>query len=162
MVINALKMTQIKLKNWIWLVGALFLWALWTRGACSSCSASSMAAITQLQLLDACWHKRRFSRILPPCASHRTLAQISDSGHLSLHRLRKPAAHIYSLLQDHVMTKMLIASKCRHTWVMCSHSQKGSHRRRRNFSQVIPQKRLLSFAVDAVFPRLKYSQVWIL
>lgn len=74
----------------------------------------------------------RFSRIFPPFASHRPLAHISYSSHLSLHRLRKPAAHIYSLLQDHVMTKMLIASKCCHTWVMCNHSQnhKGSHLRR--------------------------------
>lgn len=50
----------------------------------------------------------RFSHIFPPFASHRLLTQIFESTHLSLHRLRKPAAHIYSLLQDHVMTKMLI------------------------------------------------------
>lgn len=127
MVINALKVTQIKLKNWISLVGALFLWAS-----------------------RAPWHM-----FLLLCQQHRShdwsswmLIDTRDAvqPHLSAFCVTSPAltdfwiepsvaaqaAHIYSLLQDHVMTKMLIASKCCHTRVMRNHSQnrEGSHRRR--------------------------------
>lgn len=162
MVINALKRTQIKLKNWISPFGALFLFALWARGTCSSCSASSIAAITQLQLLDAYWHKRCVS-----AASFRLLRHIARSHRFLIRAICHCTGcvnplHIF-ILYSRIMSwlKMLIASKCCHTWVMCNHSQnrEGSHRRRRNFLQVILQKRLVSFAVDAVFVHLKYSQV---